>query len=182
MLSLFSCWSKETGDFTLTKIWETKKLRRFIFERKYTYFELLRNLKVTYYANSTFSCLLYINMSPLCVKRFWKFQEKRFAHFLSWSIYIKTCQILATLWCHNDFVACVTISLSPTKVTPPTLSPESPPRELIFFVTRSSPLKRSHNVPDKKWQQRPDPALGHLLWHLSNYVFISMFLYSTAMF
>ena len=48
-------------------------------------------LKVTYYAKSTCSCLLYINMSPLCVKRFWTFQEKRFTHFLSWSIYIKTC-------------------------------------------------------------------------------------------
>ena len=45
-------------------------------------------LKVSYYAKSTFSCILYINMCPLCVKRFWKFQEKRFAHFLSWSIYI----------------------------------------------------------------------------------------------
>ena len=48
-------------------------------------------LKVTYYAKSPLSCLLYVNMCPLCVKRFWKFQEKRFAHFLSWSIYIKTC-------------------------------------------------------------------------------------------
>ena len=50
-----------------------------------------RQLKVTYYAKSTFSCLFFINMCPLCVKRFWKFQEKRFALFLSWSIYIKTC-------------------------------------------------------------------------------------------
>ena len=27
------------------------------------------NLKVTYYAKSTFSCLFYITMCPLCVKR-----------------------------------------------------------------------------------------------------------------
>ena len=50
-------------------------------------------LKVLY-AKSTFSCLLYINMCPLCAKRFWKFQEKRWSHFLSWSIYIKTCELI----------------------------------------------------------------------------------------
>jgi len=44
-----------------------------------------------YCAKSTFLCLLYINMCPLCVKRFWKFQEKIFAHFLSWSNCIKSC-------------------------------------------------------------------------------------------
>jgi len=37
------------------------------------------DLKVTYYAKSTFSCIFYITMCPLCVKR------------LSRSIYIKTC-------------------------------------------------------------------------------------------
>ena len=36
-------------------------------------------------------CKIHFFMCPLCVKRFWKCQEKRLAHFLSWSIYIKTC-------------------------------------------------------------------------------------------
>ena len=54
--------------------------------------ELERSLKLTYrlkvpfYAKSICSCLLYINMCPLCVERFWKFQEERFSLFLSWSI------------------------------------------------------------------------------------------------
>ena len=48
-------------------------------------------LKVTYCTKSTCSCLFYINMCPLCVKRLWKFHEKIFSLFLSWSIFIKTC-------------------------------------------------------------------------------------------
>ena len=52
---------------------------------------ILYMLKVTYYAKSTFTCILYISMCPLCVKRFGMFQEQRFSLFLSWSIYIKTC-------------------------------------------------------------------------------------------
>ena len=35
-------------------------------------------LKVTYYAK-----IIYINMCPLCVKRFWKFQEKKLITWIS---------------------------------------------------------------------------------------------------
>ena len=40
--------------------------------------------------------------------------------------------MLATLRCHNVFFGCVTISQSPTNVTPATLSPESPPRAVFL--------------------------------------------------
>ena len=44
-------------------------------------------LKVTYYAKFTSSCLSYINMCPLCLKRFWKFQEKNVLSFCCWGDY-----------------------------------------------------------------------------------------------
>ena len=46
-------------------------------------------LKVIYYAKRTFSCLFYINMCPLCVKRFWKFQEKRLSGIMCSDLHSK---------------------------------------------------------------------------------------------
>ena len=62
-----------------------------------------------------FMSFIHKHVSPLCKEILKVSGKKRFAHFLSWSIYIKTC--LKMSW--SDFGHCVTISQQPTKVNPP---------------------------------------------------------------